>query len=151
YLFNNHDISELCYSGTKYILSEFPYSSTFTGVSIDMLVRLIENFQVKPVFAHIERYPKVFKDVDRLIELNDMGVLFQANVSSILNFRTQRRILNLINDGFIHVLGTDLHKNDEILIGEYQKACDIIEKKCGMSTLKRLMNNAEIILNNESL
>ena len=56
YLFNNKDLSRICYGDSKYILCEFSFSSHFSEHTMDYFNRLRGNYGLRPVLTHIERY-----------------------------------------------------------------------------------------------
>lgn len=142
YLFNNKDISMLCYGNSKYMLTEFAYKASFSGKSMDMLVKIKDNYGFIPVIPHIERYENVFYDESKLEELTDMGVIIQTNASSFSGFRRKRRILKLIDNGFIHILGTDAHSLTRGNPENYSEACKLIAQKCGRNRLLRMQDTA---------
>lgn len=147
YLFNNSDISSVCYGNSKYILTEFAYPSSFNGKSMNMLIRIRDNYGLIPVIPHIERYENVFYDYEKLEELTDMGVIIQTNASSLSGFRRKKHILKLINEGLIHILGTDAHSLSKGNPQTYMEACNLIEKKCGRQKLRKMQLKAEEIFN----
>ena len=62
YLFSNEeDLKTVCYEGTNYMLTEFAYSSTFKDESLTLISKLINNYSIRPVLAHVERYPYLLK------------------------------------------------------------------------------------------
>lgn len=147
YMFNNQDFSMLCYGNSKYILTEFPYSSSFSGTSMEMLYKIKENYGLIPVIPHIERYENVFSNDRKLEELNDMGVVIQTNTSVFEGFLRKRRLLKLIKNGYIHILGTDVHSLSKGNPNTYPATCKLIRDKCGESALRNLQHNAEMIFN----
>lgn len=147
FLFNNSDISMLCYGNSKYILTEFAYQSHFTGKSMDMLLKIRDNYGLIPVIPHVERFDSLFDDEGLLEEFTDMGIIIQTNTSSFDGFRRKKRILKLINNGLIHILGTDAHSFNRGNPKTYVEACKLIEKKCGRQKLAEMQHNAEKIFN----
>ncbi|MCI7085279.1 hypothetical protein MR988_04110 [bacterium] len=145
YLFNNSDISRACYGKSRYMLTEFPYNSSFTGKSLDKLLKIRDNYGITPIIPHIERYPNVFEDEGTLEELTDMGVIIQTNVSSFEKFFRRNRILKLIDRGLIHILGTDAHSLNRGNPDLYLQACGFIRKKCGEERLVQMQKTAEEI------
>ena len=108
-LFNNESLIPLCYEGTRYMLTELEYSSYFTDATKYRLLRLIEDFGVIPVLAHIDRYPFLWKDLQLLEMLRRMGCCFQINLSSLCGFFSRHRALKLFKFGFVDFLGEDVH------------------------------------------
>ncbi len=135
YLFNNTDISGVCYGDSDYILTEFAYNSGFSGKSLDVLLRIRDNYGKIPVIPHIERYTNAFEDEATLEELTGMGIIIQTNAASFNRYFTRRRILKLINHGLIHILGTDAHSEVRGNPDYYPAACKYITDKCGGDAL----------------
>lgn len=147
YMFNNKDLSILCYGKSKYMLTEFAYQSRFTGKSMDILVRLKENYGIIPVIPHIERYDNLFHNDKMLEELTNMGVIIQTNVYSFSGFFQKRRLCKLISNGLIHVLGTDAHSLAKGNPTAYKEACSIIIQKCGRPKLNKMQATSADIFN----
>ncbi len=147
FIFNNHDLSQLCYGNSKYMLTEFAYQSKFTGKSMDILVKLKENYGITPVIPHIERYENLFYNDNMLEELTYMGVVIQTNVYSFNSFLKKRRLCKLINNGLVHILGTDAHSLIKGNPLEYKQACNIILEKCGRPRFNKIQATSADIFN----
>ncbi len=110
YLFTTpYDLSKVCYNGTKYMLTEFGYRSTFQGDTLKNINNLMNNHGITPVLTHVERYPYLLKHPDALEELIYMGVLIQSNACSYSEFSLKRKLTKLLANGYIHVIGSDAH------------------------------------------
>ena len=110
YLFSNEeDLKKVCYEGTSYMLTEFPYSSTFEGESMVYINKLISNYRITPVLAHVERYPYLLKHLNVLEELIDMGIIIQSNACSFAEFPLRLKLTKLLRNGYIQVMGSDAH------------------------------------------
>ena len=107
-LFNTEDISLFCYQGTNLMLTELEYTKTFTTTSRRRLLRLIHDYSITPVLAHIERFP-FLQNPDLLDELKRMGCLFQVNLPSFSPFFSGRRLCRYFEMGFVDFLGEDVH------------------------------------------
>lgn len=100
-------LPELCVEGTDLLLLEMPF-----GDWTEYMVREVEELACSGSFtvllAHIERYLSRHNAPfwDQL--LSD-GVLMQSNADFFLSFRTRRKALRMLEDGRIHVLGSDCH------------------------------------------
>ena len=110
-LFNNEDLMPLCYEGTRYMLTELEYNSYFTDASDYRLLRLIEDYGVIPVLAHIDRFPFLWNDLHLLEKLKKMGCCFQMNISALQGFFSRRRAIKLFEFGFLDFLGEDVHRS----------------------------------------
>jgi tyrosine-protein phosphatase YwqE len=66
----------------------------------------------KPILAHPERYPYLSANKGVLKQLKDTGCLFQTNLLSLTGYYgkpTYRLAWELVEAGWIDLLGTDLH------------------------------------------
>lgn len=108
-LFNNEDLSKLCYEGTNRMLVELEYLPSFSETARLRLLRLRADYDVIPILAHIDRYPFFWHDFSLLSELRRMGCEFQLNLSSFLPYFERKRMIRLYDRGFLHYLGEDIH------------------------------------------
>lgn len=108
-VFNCEDLSSLCYEGTNLMLTELEYTKTFTTSSRRRLMRLIHDYSITPVLAHIERFP-FLHDPYLLDELKHMGCLFQVNLTSFSSLLARRRLYRYFAMGFVDFLGEDVHR-----------------------------------------
>lgn len=146
YIFNNEDISALCINSGRFLLTELPFSTSFSDNTFKRIYKLIDLYNVVPVVAHIERYAPLLKDEGILNTLIDMGCLAQMNLSSLFNgYFQKKKLLRYIENNLIQVVGTDCHNltNRPPL---YAQGMDIIEKKLGSEYAKLLHDNARQIM-----
>ena len=102
-------------NNSRYVLIETPMSEEPPNL-LEVIYQLLENGKI-PVVAHPERYSYVQKNPNKLIELIDNGVLFQSNYGSILGQygkEVEKTVKLLLENNFIHFLGTDVHKQGNI-------------------------------------
>jgi protein-tyrosine phosphatase len=148
YLFTNDDLSELTYGNSKYILTEFAYNSSFSDKTMDCFVRLIDNYGLIPVMPHVERYDTLISNPNIIAELKAMGVVIQTNISSYTKKSSifkRRKMLKLIRDGLIDILGSDAHSMTHNSPELYREAVACISEKCGQQAVEKMMNNAQKI------
>ncbi len=142
YLFSNDEkLNSVCYSGTEYMLTEFPYSSTFEGESMVLINKLISNYGITPVLAHIERYPYILKHLDVIEELIDMGVVIQSNACSFTEFPLKLKLTKLLKKGYISLIGSDAHSLNRNTPDAYNVLNEHIAKKlnhCIISDINRI-------------
>ena len=111
-------------AGTRYVLSEFSGAHD-TAYVRERLSRLI-NKGFKPIIAHIERYPKVRKDLSFITDLVNMGCLVQVNAESIIGkegLATRSFCNKLMAQDLLHFVASDCHNTtDRVpnLKGAYQ-------------------------------
>lgn len=148
FLFNSDDLSGLTYGKSRYILTEFSYSSSFSDRTLQQLNMLIENHRLIPVLPHVERYDVLISDTEALQELRDMGVVIQTNIGNYTKKSSifkRRKLLKLINEGMIDILGSDAHSMTHNTPEVYAQAVEMIADKCGQRTVRKMMQNAEKI------
>ena len=147
YLFSNEDdLKKVCYNGTSYMLTEFPYSSHFEGESMVYINKLINNYGIKPVLAHVERYPYLLKHINVIEELIDMGMLIQTNACSFTEFSLKLKLTKLIKNGYIHLVGSDAHSLNRNTPDAYNNLNDHIIKKLNTSVISDINNTSANIL-----
>lgn len=148
FLFNCDDLSGLTYGKSRYILTEFSYSSSFSNRTLQQLNMLIENHRLIPVLPHVERYETLMSDSEALQELRDMGVIIQTNIGNYTKKSSifkRRKLLKLIGEGMIDILGSDAHSLVHNTPEVYTQAVGMIADKCGQRTIRKMMQNAEKI------
>ena len=131
YLFNNKDLSSVCYGDSDYILCEFPFSATFQNKTLDYFNTLRNNYGLKPVLTHIERYEHLMKDEELVEDLVYDGVIIQTNIEAFKRFSQKRKLLKYIKRGYIDIVGTDCHSSTRGNPDDYTAAIDLIRSKCG--------------------
>ena len=92
------------------VLIESPYAPTLA-----FLDELLFDLQVRgfrPVLAHPERCPAFQRDIDRLSQLVQRGVLCSVNAGSMAGMfgtRVRRFVLQLLREGLVHDVASDAH------------------------------------------
>lgn len=150
YLFGNDDLSGITYGNSNYILTEYAYNSHFSENTMDFFHKLIQNHGLIPVMPHVERYETLMDNPEIILELKDMGVVIQTNISNYAKkapIFKKRKLLKLINEGLIDIIGSDAHSMTHNTPEVYSQAIDCISAKCGTNTVERMMQNAEKIFN----
>ena len=107
---------ELLALGGKYLLFELSFS-TFPKSLPDVLFRL-QAEGLKPVLAHPERYPYLFrkKNTEQLEGIRQRGCLFQVNLGSLAGKygpEVRRSARQMVDAGMVDFLGSDLHRADQ--------------------------------------
>ena len=145
YLFNNKDISDVCYGGSKFILCEFSFSSHFSEHTMDYFNRLRGNYGLQPVLTHIERYENLMSSEGLVQDLCDEDILIQTNVGAFRHFGQKRKLLKYIKRGYIDIVGTDCHNLSRGNPDEYSKTIELVREKCGQEAIDRFLEVSEEI------
>lgn len=139
-LLEYNNIDNLCIEGTNYILIELPCFSKLDNDIFNMIQTIINDYQIIPIIAHIERYkPLKIKHVNQLI---NMGCLIQVNASSFFD-KNSRKVKKLAKKGLIDFIGSDCHNSDSRK-PNIECAMVYIEKKYN-TLYKKLEQNKEKI------
>ena len=143
------DIKRLCIGNSDYVMIELPYQKL-----TENFIRSFKSFvgrvssEVNIIIAHAERYLN-FTDEDSLFEILDMGVTVQVNCSSFKTFSKSRKFIGeLVASDSLHLIGTDCH-NMTSRAPNMNIARQAIEKRFSKQAFRRIMKNAEKILNGE--
>ncbi len=124
----SRETPRFCIKGTELLLLEMPFED-WTYSMIDDVCYLKKERGIEPVIAHIERYFGLFER-RMLDELKDAGVHIQVNAESLLHFSSRQRILKLIKEGYIDLLGSDCH-NTGTRSPRLAPALEVIDMKIG--------------------
>ena len=154
YLFGNNDLTDITYGNSKYILTEFGYNSRFSEHTMEYFSKLIDDHGLIPVLPHVERYATLMDNTSVISELKDMGVLIQTNISNYTkkaSLLRRKKMIKLINNGLIDIIGSDAHSFKHNSPELYKEAVDFIASKCGSQTLNSMMKKSEEIFNSRQL
>lgn len=122
------DMRNLVIDQTNCLLIEMPMRA-WNERMFENILRLAKRIEITPVLAHIDRYFLRKNDWKLIAHYLDEGGLVQGNADFFVHNRvTERRALNLFDDGIIQLLGSDCHNmvKRPPLIG---KAFDVIDQK----------------------
>lgn len=97
----------LCLEGTNLLLLEMPFEH-WSEYMVREVMDLARSRRFTLLMAHIERY---YNDqpVSVWDSLLDHDVLMQSNADFFLGLLSRRKALRLLDQGRIHLLGTDCH------------------------------------------
>lgn len=137
---NKEMLKELALGDTGYLLLEWPFlNQTFPLWGDEIVDEVFEN-DLRPVFAHIERYSYFFDTPKRLEPYMEDGVLCQMNATTVLREQTGHRAMKLIRQGYVHIIATDAHgirKRRPHL----KEAMNCIADHAGADTADRIIQN----------
>jgi len=136
-------LSHMRIQGTQCILVEMPFTK-WNSRMVDDIIDIQGRRDYTVVLAHIERYFK-WQDPDILGKLISQGVLFQSNANFFLRGFASRKAFRMLENGWIHLLGSDAHNtlSRPPNLGQAYKA---ISAKCGEQALRRLVRCGEHLL-----
>lgn len=128
-------LEELCVGNSPFILLELPNNTGAQWV-YDALYKIESNRGLKPIIAHIDRYPETVQQ-----ELLDMDLTIQVNAEAFLSFFKRKKYLDWFQSDVVHLLGSDVHGTDGGHYKAFQKACQLLKRK-----VPNIKQNAENIL-----
>lgn len=129
------DIRQLCIRGTNLMMVEMPFHA-WTGQELRELEALIHS-GVRPIIAHLERFPYFQEDKSMIDQLLDLPVLIQVNAGPLLRWSNRRRPLRWLKEGQAHLLGSDAHNTSSRSVN-LGPAREVIRKKLGQQTLDHI-------------
>lgn len=139
-------------NGTKYVLFETAFGLKPQNLK-DVIYSLMSNNYI-PIIAHPERYSYVQKNPNVLLELIDLGVLFQSNFGSIIGQygkEAKKTVKLLLKNNFIHFLGTDAHRKNTIYTAIPQ-ALESLKEIISEEELEELTTiNPNLVLENKEI
>lgn len=99
-------------NGSSFVLAEFPM--TETPLFVDELVYEMQMEGYLPIFAHVERYRYVQKDIGFLKPFLKKGCLMQMNLDSLVSesSRVRETAVALLENQMIQLVGTDTHQSE---------------------------------------
>ena len=133
-------LPDLRMEGSRILLLEMPFC-TWGEKELGEIIDLCGDPSFVVLRAHVERYWKYQKASvwDRLLSA---GVMTQSNAECFLYPRTRRKAARLVQNGYIHVLGTDCHNMGarQPRMGE---AVAVLERQLGSETTRRFTARGE--------
>ena len=126
-------LPELAIDNGPYVLIEMPMA-VWTDKMYRELENIHERFGLTPIVAHVDRYigpMQTYGIPERLMEL---PVLIQANAGFFQRFTTKRMALRMLEQGQIHLLGSDCHNLKDRPVN-IKQTVDLIEKKLGLEAI----------------
>lgn len=120
------DVRPLCLGNSNLILLEFPYRE-YESWMIQLVENIMYSYDLIPVFAHLERYIRVFSKstIEEILKINN--AVIQINADSF-DDRQVQKLLGFLTDINIPVLiGSDTH-NTTTRCPSYDQALKVMNK-----------------------
>lgn len=111
-LINERKVATL--NNSRYILIELPVANQRHDLK-EIFFELIRNNYI-PIIAHPERYLYFQKDISKLDEYIEMGVLLQGDYQSLFGHygkKAEKTLKKLLKDHMIQFLGSDTHRSKD--------------------------------------
>lgn len=141
---NSDMLPAMTINGTNYILIEM-HDSPWN----ESMYRELENIRIRqglvPIIAHVDRYITPMRQHGIPDRLQNMDVCVQANAEFFLDWRTSRFAMQLLESGYLHLLGSDCH-NLKRRSPNLELAVKKIQKKLGDDPIRRIQRYETQIL-----
>lgn len=134
-------------NGGKYVLVEFSHRHSFQKIR-NWIYELI-NEGYYPIVAHVERYPQVAKEVEKVEDLIELGALIQMDAGALLGeqgFKIKQIAKRLLKKDCVHMIASDAH-NVEQCRPNLDLCAKYVTKKFGKEkALELFVENPRLIL-----
>ena len=134
--------------GTDCLLLEMPFRP-WSEDDVDEVSEILEKRGYTIILAHIERYLAMRGNADYIGNLLELPVLAQINAESLLDWRQRGKLIKMVRNGQVHLLGSDCHgiHHRPPNLGEGR---EILRKKTGTEYLDRIDWRSEELLFNHA-
>lgn len=146
-LIGKEALGRLTIEGTNFMLLELPYTELDSSYA-EGIETILSELDIKILTAHIERYLE-FTSMESLCDILDTGLLGQINAESLVHFGSRRDCFKLIKNGYVQVMGTDMHRIERGY-ASYGEGAKILRKKFGSDFLAQIEENGGMILADKS-
>ncbi len=113
FLIQNNDV--LSFGSRRYVLIEMSFVSVSQNLEEVIFALVTRGYQ--PILAHPERYTYLINSMSFFNRIIELGCLMQINILSLVGYygnNVQNWALKLLNGGFVHFLGTDMHHRQHL-------------------------------------
>ncbi len=148
--FDFSSLNRLAVGDTSYILLELPYASVWGEKLFANIRMLMQASGLRPIIAHVERYPAISRKPENVTRLLSLGCYLQANGESLLRVKRHSVLDVLMRHGQIHVLGTDCH-DLERRPPRYGETIKAVTARYGEDCANYLQRNMKHILENRDI
>ena len=132
--------SPLLTFGNNYLLFETNFMTE--PLNLKEFIFLTTTKGYKPVLAHPERYLYLQSNFSKVEDLLNRGVLFQLNISSISGYYSkaaQSVAQKLIDNRWVHLIGSDCHKLQHIQLLEETRQAKYFQKAISLPLLNNTL------------
>ena len=133
--------------GTNCILLEMPFKP-WSKDDVDEISQIYERHGYTIILAHIERYLAMRGNADYIEDLLEMSVSMQINAESLLDWRQRGKLIKMVKNGQVHLLGSDCHgihhRPPNLGAGR-----EVLRKKIGAESLDRIDRCSKKLLFNQ--
>lgn len=131
------DLPQMRIEKSPGLMIEMPMSK-WSNRMISDITELNGRGEYQVVLAHIDRYLHL-QNLAAIRQLAACGVMMQVNADFFTGALTYRKALQILDEGLIHILGSDCH-NMTTRPPNIADAYDFIERKRGGEAVNKIMN-----------
>lgn len=140
------ELEKLTLAGTRCILVELPMLP-WSEWMFRELTDLYRQRHLTPIFAHVDRYMTPWRSFGIPEKLASLPVLVQANAEFFLRKPTRKKAMKMLQDGQIHLLGSDCHDLED-RCPNLGPAKALIAEALGEAPLARIAGTEQQVLSN---
>lgn len=144
YFFKQKNLEKLKISGTDYMLIELPYTADTDTAELAVFFSEIVKINIKPIIAHIERYPYIFQN-NFIDFLKKIGCLFQMNAEYLLSPIKRLYAKKLLHGDFVDFISSDVH-NMSTRKPHLAKGIEILKSKFNIKYYDKICENEKALL-----
>lgn len=137
---------------TSYVLFELPLNAE--PLNLYDVIYEMQQYKIVPILAHPERYSFIQKEPELVYDLIQKGVLMQANYGSIIGQygeKAQMIVKKFFENNMIHMLGSDVHRQNTIYPQIPQILKELIHLIGGEKLNELTTINPKLVLNNKKI
>ena len=139
-------LDKLRIEGTNCMLLEMPFRP-WSDADVDEVTQIYEKYGYTIILAHIERYLGMQGNDGYIEDLLELPVLTQINAESLLDWRQRRKLIKMLRNGQVHLLGSDCHGIKHRAPNLFEGR-EVLRKKMGAEILDRIDRRSEELLLN---
>lgn len=132
-------IERLCIYGTNTLMLEMPFTE-WTELMVEEVESLVLDRRIRVVLVHPERFCFSEDNKKKLKKFAEMSIPFQVNAQTLIDWKTRKLGLSLLEMSDYPLLGSDSHNLDKrkpnLLYGR-----EVVRKKLGQQFLNRIEKN----------
>ena len=132
-------IQQLCIYGTNTLMLEMPFTE-WTELMVEEVESLVLDRRIRVVLVHPERFCFSEDNKKKLKKFAEMSIPFQVNAKTLIDWKTRKLGIELLEMSDYPLLGSDSHNMDKRkpnLAG----GREIVKKKLGIEFLHRIEKN----------
>lgn len=134
-------LKDICIEGTKTVLLEMPFTE-WTDAQIQEVIGLVLDRNFRVVLVHPERFLFSKNNKHYLLNLLELPIGIQVNASTLVNWKTRKDGLELLEKASFPLLGSDAHNlsNRRPNLAEGGK---VIIRRLGQVFWQKMQQNAQ--------